>query len=132
MKSYEEELQNKIESGASGEDNGLDARAYREVFRALEKEPGYKLPSTFAEKVVAKVAARQKTEQSRDYFWFFSGVLVLLIAAAATIAVTGFKLDFGFLTSMADYKGLAIFGVVFVAVLNWLDRRLVREKLMHH
>ena len=48
MKSYEEELQNKIESGASGEDNGLDARAYREVFRALEKEPGYNLPSTFA------------------------------------------------------------------------------------
>lgn len=131
MNAYEENLQNNIEHGVSGGDD-LDSKAYGEVFRALKEDPGYVLPSRFAEGVVARIVAKQKREQSRDYFWFFSGLFVLLVAAVATIVVTGFKLDFGFLKSMADYKGLAVFAVIFIVFLNWLDKRLVREKLMHH
>lgn len=129
MNLYEEELQNNIERGLPAGDE-LDSKAYREVFRALEKDPGHALQSRFAENVVARIVARQKKEQSRDYLLFFSGLFVLLVAAVATIIVTGFRLDFGFLRSMADYKGLAVFGVLFIGFLNWLDKRLIREKLM--
>lgn len=131
MSPYEEELQNNIARGDTGGGDELDSKAYRQVFQAIEKDPGYALPSRFAESVVAKVIAKQKREQSRDYFWFFSGLFVLLIAAVVTIVVTEYRFDFGFLRSMADYKGLAAFGVIFVIFLNWLDKRLIREKLMH-
>lgn len=130
MNLYEEELQNNIERGLPGGDE-LDSKAYREVFRVLKKDPGHAVQSRFAENVIARIVAREKKEQSRDYLLFFSGLFVLLVAAGATIVVTGFRLDFGFLRSMADYKGLAVFGVLFIGFLNWLDKRLIREKLMH-
>lgn len=132
MNPYEEDLQNNIERGVFGAGDDLDSKAYRGIFHALKKDPGDVLPSRFAEGVVARIVARQKREQARDYFWFFSGLFVLLISAAATIVLTGFKLDFGFLKPMADHKGLAVFAVIFIVFLNWLDRRLVRAKLMHH
>ena len=132
MNQYEEELQNNIERGLTHDGDDLDAKAYREIFRALQKEPGYELRSRFAQNVVAKIVAKQRREQSRDYFWFFAGLFVLFIASLATIIATGFRLDFGFLKTMADYKGLAGFAVVFIILLNWLDKRLVREKLMQN
>lgn len=132
MNPYEEELQNNIERGHHGDGEEMDAKVYRQVFDALKKDPGYSLPPRFAEKVIAKIAARQKKEQLRDYFWFAAGLFLFLVAAVVTLVVTGFRLDFGFLQTMADYKGLALFGLLFVVFLNWLDKRLVRQKLMHH
>lgn len=46
----------------------------------------------------------------------------------ATFLFLKFRLDFGFLNGMADYKGLALFGLVFIVFLNWLDKKLVRGK----
>lgn len=132
MNAYEEELQKKLEDGQRQDHEDLDVKAYHEVFRALRKDPGYKLSPEFASKVVAKVAARHKLEQSREYLWFLAGVMLIVITAVVTIILMGFRPDFGLFEEMGQYKGLAAFAVVFVIFLNWLDKRLVRKRLTHH
>src|SRR3989337_1829551 len=106
MNQYEEELQKRMEAGQTSKDEGLDAMAYQEVFRALKNDPGYGLPANFADRVIDRVMAKRKSGFSKDYLWFAAGIFFLAISFLATILYTGFRLDFGFLSVMADYKGL--------------------------
>lgn len=127
MNQHDEELQNNLESGLPPKGDPLDVKAYQAVFQALKKEPGFSLPPDFARRVASRVAARQGGF-SRDYFWFGAGIFFLVISFVATVLYTGFRLDFGFLKPMADYQGLALFGIAFIILLNWLDRKLVKER----
>lgn len=128
MNSREEELQKKLEKGQLPHGNGLDVKAYQEVFRALKKDPGYPLSPNFAERVVARAFSRQQNTVLKDYLWFGAGMFFMALAFAATVLYTNFRFDFGFLNVMADYKGLVIFGIVFIIFLNWLDKRLVHAR----
>lgn len=128
MNQYEEELQKSIEEGQTPDGEGLDVRAYREVFRALKKDPGYELPAGFANRVVGLVMEKRKSVLSKDYFWFGAGIFFMTISFLAAIFFTGFRLDLGFLNVMADYKGLVIFAIFFIVFLNWLDKRLVKDR----
>lgn len=135
MNPYEDELQENVEKGQTPNGDSLDSKAYQAVFRALKKDPDFQLPSTFAETVAARVLARQNEKVSKDYLWFAAGILFLILSFAGTLVYTGFrldlKLDFGFLAVMSDYKGLAVFGIAFIFLLNWLDKKLVKEKQFH-
>ena len=131
MNAYEEELQNSIEKGQKPHVENMDMKAYEEVFRVLKKDPEYVLPPRFAERIVARIIADRESRNSTDYFWFGAGIFLLLSVSIATIILTGFRLNFGFLRVMSDYKGLAVFGVVFVLFLNWLDKRLIRGRIAH-
>lgn len=127
MNSHEEELQRKAEhdQAPSGD---KDVEVYRRVFRSLQREPGFKLSPRFAETVAARITTQRQSLNTPDYLWFGAGITFLLGALIATILFTGFKLNFGFLNVMSDYKGLAIFGAAFLVFLHWLDKRIVRQK----
>lgn len=127
MNPYEEELQRNLEGGRTPKGEELDVKAYRQVFRSLEMDPGYDFSGHFAERVVATVINRQQSKDSKAYLWFAAGIFFLTIASLATILYIGFRVDFGFLNAMSDYKGLVLFGIVFILFLNWLDKRLVRD-----
>lgn len=129
MNQFEEELQKNIEKGQVPAGEDLDVRAYQEVFRVLKKDPGCELSSGFAAKVVSKVNEKHDRSLSNDYLWFFTGLLFVLVTSAITLTFTNFRLDFGFLTVMSDYSGLALFGITFILFLNWLDKRLVKPGL---
>ena len=126
MNGNEEEIQKSLEQGGMPNGDELDVRAYRQIFRVLEKEPGFELPADFASRVITRVKARQQKRDSRDYIWFVVGLVFLVVVSLGTILFSGLRFDLGFLKAMSDYKGLAVFGVVFVVFLNWLDQRLVR------
>lgn len=128
MNAYEEDMQRSLEGGQIPEGEELDVKAYRQVFRVLEKDPGFHLSPEFASRIVARVKSQARTRDSRDYFWFGAGIFFLVITSLATILKIGFQFDFGFLKAMSDYKGLAVFGIVFILFLNWLDKRLVRDR----
>jgi hypothetical protein len=132
MNQFEEELQKKIERGevAPGED--LDVKAYQEIFRVLKKEPGYQLSPRFAENVVSRIDERHNRSLSKDYFWFFTGLFFFLLTSIITLVFTNFRLDFGFLNVMSEYKSLAIFGAAFIVFINWLDKRVVKRRLLHN
>ena len=128
MNVNDEELQDDLVNGRTPYADPMDIKAYRKILRALEKNPGFELRPGFAEKTVARLVAQQQANRSRDYFWFGAGIFFLIASAIATVLFTGFTLNFGFLNVMSDYKGLAIFGVLFIGLLNWLDKRLVIRK----
>ena len=130
MNQFEEELQKKIESGELTGNEDLDVKAYQEVFRVLKIEPDYKLSARFAESVVLRINERDNKSLSKDYFWFFTGLFFFLLTSGITLVFTNFRLDFGFLNGMSEYKSLAIFGAAFIVFINWLDKRVVKERLL--
>lgn len=132
MNRYDEELQNDLEAGRAPKGGGLDVKAYEHVFRALENDRGYEVKAGFAEDVVDSLIKQKRANQSGDYFWFGAGIFFLIITSIATLRFVEFRLNFDFLSGMADYKGLALFGAVFIAFLNWLDKKLVRGKYVRY
>ncbi|NOT75324.1 MAG: hypothetical protein HOP08_10370 [Cyclobacteriaceae bacterium] len=123
MNSAEEELQNEFErSGKSGSE--IDMHSYKIVFDALKKEPDFNLSYNFADKVIAKIEV--KKEDSKDSFWIVMGVLSFVIAAIISIVLTDFKLNFGAFRFLSGYAGLFAFGIVFILVLHWIDKKLIR------
>ncbi len=123
MSIKDEDLQNQIERSNSAIE-GIDAQVYKRIFDVLKKEPDFHLPVSFADKVVAKMEAGK--ESSRDLFWICLGVVSFVVAAIVSVALTGFKLNFGALKFINGYPGLIVFGIVFILVIQWVDKKLVR------
>lgn len=128
----DEELQNSIEKGFKGK--GLEARAYRTVFDAVEKEPSYKLPSNFADKVMVKIEVASKRSASRELVWLYVGLASFVIAAGVAMVLSNFDrlnfdgLNFGVLKFISGYPGLIIFGCLFILGLQWIDRKFISSK----
>lgn len=132
MNRYEEELQRNLETGKNPEGDELDVKAYQTVFNALKREPEFTLSSSFADKVVGLAMRKQNSRSTfREYFWFGLGIFVMLIAFVVAIMLTEFKFDMGFLNGLSSFKGLIIFGIFFIGLLHWLDKKLIRPTETH-
>lgn len=132
MNRYEEELQKNLEAGKHPEGDELDVKAYQSVFNALKQEPEFSLSSSFADKVVGIMVKKQQSKTTfREYFWFGFGIFLMLIAFVVTLAMTDFKLDMGFLKGLNSFKGVIIFGIFFIGLLHWLDKKLIRPTETH-
>jgi hypothetical protein len=123
MDQHEEDLQGKIARGETVQAD-IDVKAYRVVFHALKKEPVAMLSSSFEDRIIQLVVEKRMREERRDKFWFGFGLFMIFIAFVVAIALTGFAWNLGFLRNMSDYSGVAIFGVAFIAFLNWLDKKI--------
>jgi len=55
----------------------------------------------------------------------------MMIASVVAILMTEFKLDMGFLSGLSSFKGLIIFGIFFIGLLHWLDKKLIRPTETH-
>ncbi|MEO7987899.1 MAG: hypothetical protein ABI663_00055 [Chryseolinea sp.] len=127
MNHYEEELQRNLEEGKNPEGDELDVKAYQTVFNALKHEPEFTLSSSFADKVVGMAMKKQNSKSTfKEYFWFGLGIFVMMIASVVAIFMTDFKFDMGFLNGLRSFKGLIIFGIFFIGLLHWLDKKLIR------
>lgn len=129
MNSHEEHLQQQIERGVAV--TGPEAEAYRSVFSALQREPSFTLPSNFADQVVQRVLAEAaRKEALRDRWWFIAGGVVLAAALIVSLVLVNFKLAFkpgvGVFTFFAGYPGLVLFGLGFVLLLHFIDRKFIR------
>ncbi len=126
MKS-EDELQQQIEGGKRPEND--DETAYVHVFNALKKAPVVMPGAGLADRVLLRLEDRAANKRS----WIewalaaFAG-LSFLVGLIVTVVLTNFKPDFGFLSALRDYAGLIVFGVVFIIIINIIDRQLVRRK----
>jgi hypothetical protein len=131
MEMNEEELQRSIEAGERH--TGEDAVAYRRIFDALEREPGFGLSVNFADAVMDRIET--KRESRKEYFLIGGGVLFFIVAAVVVFFVSGFtfspeafrlQTDLSAFRFVKDYTGLVFFGIAFVAFLQWADRRFIR------
>ena len=126
MNANEEELQKRVEAGKVNDD--LDAKAYQQVFSGLRQEPEFRLPTAFADRVVARIQLQQSKSLRREYFWLGFGIFLLVITFIVAIVLTEFTFDLGFLEGLSNFKGILIFGAGFILLLHWIDKRLLRGK----
>jgi hypothetical protein len=125
MNEKEEKLQRQTELGDAP--LSADAEAYRFVFKALEEEPETELSSAFADNVMKIVEARKSKSSFYEMFWLLGGIVLLLISFVVAVVMTNFKFSMGFLSGMSSYAGLLIFGIVFIGLLNWIDKRFIHH-----
>lgn len=130
MKTTDEELQRQIEKGDFSS-QGIDAHAYQKVFGALKREPEYRLPLYFADRVIDLVEEKTKAKESAlDKFWMGLALFAFLIGLIITFAITGFKLSVGAFLFISGYQGLVIFGAAFILLLNWIEKKIVKARGM--
>lgn len=120
----DEDIQERTSHGESVPGN--DGQVYRKIVDALQREPQFSLPSSFADRVMLRIEARS-TNSSSDVVWLYAGVSACILALAVAIWRTGFTPELGILKFLTGYPALTLFGVVFIAGLQWLDRRLVKK-----
>lgn len=120
---HEEKIQEDIERGVQADT--VDHKAYEIVFQTLEKEQPTPLPADFATRVMRQILAREQSKSSsRDMWWLILGALSITLAAIVAIALSGFKPSLGFLSALSEFRGLIIFGAAFIALLQFIERRL--------
>ena len=123
MNEHEEDLQKRIEVNASSDLRSVDERAYRTVFRALNREPKVNVRRNIAEAVVAKLILRKKREARRDFIWLTFGVVFLSIGLIVTVVLAGLQLQLGFLKDISAYAGVFVFGVILILAFNFFEKR---------
>ncbi|MBL0741785.1 hypothetical protein [Chryseolinea lacunae] len=129
MNAYEEEMQKNVEGGKPVHGDDADARSYRQVFGALKQEPDFVLPLAFADRVAQKVMQKQSARiATREYIWFGLGAVLLLAAFITAVVVTNFKFSLGVFSALKSNEGLLIFGVLFIGLLHFVDKRFIRSK----
>ncbi|HMG89030.1 MAG TPA: hypothetical protein VK589_03185 [Chryseolinea sp.] len=127
MNNNEEDLQRNIESGVANNADDLDVKAYEEVFARLRKKPNERLSVGFADIVIVRIQQRQQHNASRDFIWLALGVFLLTISLIVATVLSGFKPSFAFLKGMSAYAGVLAFGIVFILLLNRLEKKLLTK-----
>lgn len=120
----EEELQNQIENGLVNESD--DARAYQRVFDALKKEPDFHVSLPFADRLVALI---ENKEEKRDYWWMAGGIFLIVVTLIVTITLTEIHWSAGVFTFVSGYPGLVVFGVAFILLLQWVDKKVIKKQI---
>jgi hypothetical protein len=127
MNSNEEDLQKSIESGNSTNADELDVKAYEEVFARLRKKPDGYLSAGFADRVVVRIQEKQRISTSRDFVWLAIGVFLLTISVIVATVMSGFRPSLGVLKGMSGYAGVFAFGVIFILLLNRIDKKFLSK-----
>jgi hypothetical protein len=105
----------------------VDAAAYRRVFDSLNQEPDFALSSKFEERILQAIQANEKVAERTASYWIVAGVVVLIMASIIGAVLVGFKPSFGAFGFLSRYVGLFVFGVAFISLLQWLDRKIVHR-----
>lgn len=119
----DEELQKQIEAGGHAYDE--ESEAYRYVFKVLKHEPAFHVSLPFADRILARI---EKKEEQRDFRWLALGISLSVIALIVTLALTK-AWTVGVFSFISGYPGLVIFGLAFIVLLQWVDRRVLRKHL---
>lgn len=120
----DERIQQQVEKGIK--EDGVDAEAYRLVFRALKKEETLaKLPDDFGSRVSTLAFAKRKSFDW-DKLFLLSGLFALLGALGYSIAATEFALSLGAFQFLSNYSYFVIFAIVVVGLLQWIDKKILK------
>lgn len=118
----DEELQKQVEAGNYSQQE--DSEAYRHLFNALKKEPAFHVSLPFADRILARI---DKKEEQRDFRWLAVGIFLSVIALVVTLVLTK-AWTIGVFSFISGYPGLIVFGIAFILVLQWVDKRIIRKQ----
>jgi flagellar biogenesis protein FliO len=123
MNTQDEIIQKQTEEGNAP--SNADGEAYRLIFDSLRKDHSYKLPADFAKKV-SSIAITKKAFDWDKFFFIIGGLgfVIMLIYSVVSIQAT---FSIGVFRFFSSYAGLSIFAIVFVVLLNWLDKKFINK-----
>jgi hypothetical protein len=121
----DKELQTRIEEG-DHLDTSADAEAYRKVFSSLQREMDFSLSSSFEDLVIQRIAAQHAKESYRDGWWFIGGIVLFLMGFVVALVLIDFRPSVGVYTFVTGYPGLIAFGITFILILNYIDKKFIR------
>ena len=127
MNTPDEFIQKQIEEGVPT--FGTDADAYKVVFSSLKKETHLKLSADFANRI--SLLASPEKSFNWEKFLLISGGIGFFAALIYAIVSVHATFSFGAFTFLSSYQGLLVFGVIFILILNWLDKRLAHAHTHH-
>ena len=127
MNINKEEIKKLLEEDNSSPIEHADVDAFSRILTVLEKEEkAIPLSTNFSDRVIQKITQKQRKSNRLSWFGYLAGVLGLLLSLIITLALVDFKLDFGFLKGISSYSGLFLFGISFIVILNFLEKRIIR------
>ncbi len=122
----EELIQKQIESGSVPD--GLDGQSYKIVFNALKKDPEFVLPTNFAHRVAAMAPSKAKAF-NWDKFFLISGLISFLMVVIYAIVMINATFSVGVFSFFSGYPGLIGFAILFVILLNWIDKKWISKSM---
>lgn len=125
--SDDEEIQKMLEKNLNPESqfesNPEDLKIYSRLFDELNKEPEVKLSFSFSANVVRKIKYQQQRRSDIR--------LAFLVGALVVIGILGFINSAYFkdaLPAMSGSKWIIFAGLLFLALIQFLDQKLVLER----
>ena len=121
------DIQKVVESGKY-DPKDHDAKLYKEVFDALNTDPGHDLPQNFAENVAHKAGfAKSPIFSIKDF-----GVLLGFVFAAIIISITTFIFyntipEINFLSFFWEFKWHLLFGIIVIMGIQLADKFLLEK-----
>lgn len=100
-----------------------------QIERALAEEPDYHLPSTFADRLISIIEARQLAASKWEIFWITFAAFLFVVATGVVIYLTGFRPSSDAFPFLNNNIGLVVFGILFIGLLNWIDKFLLRRPM---
>ena len=98
-----------------------------QIKSALSREPDFELSAEFTDRLVSMMVAAKRKEERLEIFWIGLGAFLFLITLIVWIVLTDFKISLSSFPFLRNHLGLVCFGIVFITLLNWLDKKLVRK-----
>ncbi len=103
------------------------------IDEALKTEPIFQLRKDFKDRVVHAIRKQERSSQRKLYFWMALGTLVIFGFGYATIAyfLPSMFENFGTVNdSISNIVPLAVMAGILIALIQYLDKRLVKNKIM--
>lgn len=102
----------------------------KKIDRALREAPDFELPVSFADTIMNRIEAKREAKRQWEIFWVTLAGVLLITAAGISIFLTGFKPSFQAFPFLNNYAGLIIFGIAFIGLLSWLEKRFLKKPSM--
>lgn len=103
------------------------------IDEALKAEPAFKLRGDFRDRVVQTIKRKEQGSQRKFYFFLLFGMIMM-----SGFGYALFKYYFPQMQMMEGFKEVnslipyAILGGVVIAVIQFLDKKLVKDRLTPH
>jgi hypothetical protein len=117
----------KFEIGRPDNKNSKMKDLEAQIESALSREPKFNLPSDFADRLVAKIETAKRIERRVEILLIGVSALLFFAGLIVVIALTDFKISLSAFSFLSNNIWFICFAIVFVGLLNFLDRKLVRK-----
>lgn len=112
----------------------MKERIEKLIDEALKAEPAFQLRKDFKDRVVLAIKKKEKASQRRLYFWMVLGTLVIFGFGYCTIAyfIPSALESLGTVSSgTSQLVPIAVLIGLLIMVIQFLDKRLVKDKMLH-